>query len=65
MATDKTAAPTYRVEELQRRTGTPLAAHCGACCAAGWMVGKQVTEAEYKAAVLRFLAAPMGGDGKC
>ena len=48
------------IEELARRTSTPNWVLRGAMAAYGWAEGKELTEAEFLGAVLRWMAAPMG-----
>lgn len=57
--TDK-APGLYDVEELGAKRNTPYAVFRGVTAAENWLPGKRVTEAEYDAAVQRFLGSPMG-----
>lgn len=56
-------AAIYTIEELQRQLHATDAVHTGACIRMGWNRGKQVTKAEYAAAVESFRAAAAGRSG--
>lgn len=53
--------PLRTVEELMAATGTAPEWHACACARRGWAVGKQVTEAAYRAAVRESMEAPLDG----
>ncbi len=49
-----------KIEDLRIKMKTPASIYSGVCAAKNWGPGKEVTEAEYEAAVLAFSGAPMG-----
>lgn len=53
-------AARFKLEELRERKKTPAPVYSGVCAAKNWGPGKEVTEAEYEAAVRAFSGAPMG-----
>lgn len=60
---DKDDGQMHTVEELEEFTGMNHAVHMAVCKARGWNPGKQVTKAEYEAAVKSFMTAPIGRSG--
>lgn len=59
MARENTAEKTAVLKPIENFC-TDRAIHNAVCAMKGWAEGKEVTEAEYKAAVNDFLHAPMG-----
>ncbi len=55
----------YTLEELERLEGLNHAVHVAVCSTREWKPGKQVTKAEYKAAVKEFMTAPVGRSKRC
>lgn len=53
--------PLRPVSELAAAAGLPAWELAGLARAAGWAPGKQVTEADFAAALERFRARPQGG----
>ncbi len=51
----------HTIEELQKKNQIKKAVFAGACAANGWRPGKQLTEAEFLAAIAKFTGAPMHG----
>lgn len=51
----------HTIEELQEKEQIKRAVFAGACAANGWKPGKQLTEAEFLAAIDKFTGAPMHG----
>lgn len=49
------------LEKLREKNCTPYAVYAGVKAANGWCEGRNLTDAEYKAAVAAFEAAPMDG----
>ena len=58
-AQDTTSGGIFPIEELRKQTGTDAAVHAGVVEKMGWAAGKQVSRAEYEAAVTAFQAAPI------
>lgn len=61
MANAKVPEQLQAVEALAAAKATPAPVFIGACSAQGWYAGKQVTPAQYDAAVASFLRSPIGG----
>ncbi|WP_312644583.1 hypothetical protein [Hydrogenoanaerobacterium sp.] len=51
------------IEQLRKIYHTPDAVYAGVAAQKGWARGKCVSEAEYKAAVAKFLKSPMKEGG--
>jgi len=60
MAANEKGIPSiFPIEQLCVKFQTPDAVYAGVIAQKGWARGKCVSEAEYKAAVAKFLKAPM------
>lgn len=59
--TNKASEQLQAVEALAAARKTPAPVFSGVCSAQGWRQGKQVSPAQYDAAVASFLRSPIGG----